>query len=42
MMDTIRPLPVISTVQVVNAPDEIKEKSICINGDIGDILNKLK
>ena len=24
------------------APDEIKAKSICINGDIGDILNKLK
>lgn len=24
------------------APDEIREKSICINGDIRDILNKLK
>ena len=24
------------------APDEIKDKSICINGDIGDILEKLK
>ncbi|MBR6208671.1 MAG: Sir2 silent information regulator family NAD-dependent deacetylase [Oscillospiraceae bacterium] len=24
------------------APDEIKEKSICINGDIGNILDKLK
>ena len=24
------------------APDEIKEKSICINGDIGAILNQLK
>ena len=24
------------------APDEIKEKSICINGDIGNILGKLK
>ena len=24
------------------APDEIKAKSICINGDIGDILSKLK
>ena len=24
------------------APDEIREKSICINGDIGDILNRLK
>ena len=24
------------------APDEIKARSICINGDIGDILNKLK
>ena len=24
------------------APVEIKEKSICINGDIGDILSKLK
>ena len=24
------------------APDEIKEKSICINGDIGNILSKLK
>lgn len=23
------------------APDEIKEKSICINGDIGEILSKL-
>ena len=23
------------------APEEIKEKSICINGDIGDILDKL-
>jgi hypothetical protein len=23
------------------APDEIKAKSICINGDIGDILSKL-
>ncbi|MBR3644579.1 MAG: Sir2 silent information regulator family NAD-dependent deacetylase [Parasporobacterium sp.] len=24
------------------APDEIKAKSICINGDIGDILNRMK
>ena len=24
------------------APDEIKRKSICINGDIGAILNQLK
>jgi hypothetical protein len=24
------------------APDEIRSKSICINGDVGDILNKLK
>ena len=24
------------------APDEIKEKSICINGDIGEILNQLQ
>ncbi|MCR4668395.1 MAG: Sir2 silent information regulator family NAD-dependent deacetylase [Clostridia bacterium] len=24
------------------APDEIKDRSICINGDIGDILEKLK
>ena len=23
------------------APDEIIEKSICINGDIGDILSRL-
>jgi hypothetical protein len=23
------------------APDEIKARSICINGDIGDILSKL-
>ena len=23
------------------APDEIKAKSICINGDIGDILNRI-
>ena len=23
------------------APDEIEKKSICINGDIGDILNQL-
>ena len=24
------------------APDEIKSKSICINGDIGEILSQLK
>lgn len=23
------------------APEEIKDKSVCINGDINDILNKL-
>jgi hypothetical protein len=23
------------------APDEIKAKSICMNGDIGDILNRI-
>ena len=23
------------------APDEIKDRSICINGDIGEVLNKL-
>ena len=23
------------------APDEIREKSICINGDIGEILSQL-
>ncbi|MBR1758484.1 MAG: hypothetical protein IJ744_07145 [Lachnospiraceae bacterium] len=24
------------------APDEIRDKSICINGDIGDILSQMK